>query len=330
MIILITGGAGMIGSHICRTALQRGHKVVVVDNLSSYPFNYKRIYLNDILDDITFFQIDIRNEYQLNNLFTIYKFDAVIHAAAYADVGGCVKNFDTDFNNNIIGTQNLLRVSKLFEVKKFTFVSSASVYGIQNKEIFNESDTTIPVSTYGNSKLWGERQTILFHQLYKLPTTSIRYFSVYGAPQIPKVGSHSWCAAIFALRCLNNLPITIYGDGNQFRDFTHVQDIALGTVLATEKDSTVGQIFNLGSGVKTTINRVAELIKQQTNNTGTIFKPLPDGDPYGGIADNTKCKELLDWLPTISFESGVKSYIEWLKEITANNSEIRHYLASFL
>lgn len=329
MKILVTGGAGMIGSHICRIALERGHKVIIVDNLSSYPFNYKKLYLRDIIDDIDFFQINICDKSNLFSVFSECKPDAVIHAAAYADVGGCIRNYDTDFNNNIIATQNILDISKYFEVKKFTFISSASVYGIQNKEIFNENDLTIPVSTYGNSKLWGERQTILFHQLYKLPTTSIRYFSVYGAPQVPKVGSHSWCAAIFALRCLNNLPITIYGDGNQFRDFTHVKDIALGTVLATENDSTIGQIFNLGAGVKTTINKVAELVKQQTNYTDTIFKPLPDGDPYGGIADNTKCKKLLDWSPAISFENGIESYIEWLKVII-DTPEIKTYSSQFL
>jgi len=148
--------------------------------------------------------------------------------------------------------------------------------------------------------------------LYKLPTTSIRFFSVYGSPQIPKKGSHSWAVAIFGALAKKDKPITVFGDGNQIRDFTHVSDIAESVVLSTEKESTNGKFFNVGTGKPTKINDIVEKIFQHVKTVPINYKPYPPGDPIGGHADTTLMKKLLNWEPQITLEQGIKEYFEWL------------------
>jgi len=311
MRFLVTGGAGLVGSNIVQNLISRGHEVSVIDNLQAYPFNYHSLFGTQGLD-INFHKGDIRDTSFINNIFHHGNFDVVIHAAAYADVGGCVLNADEDFTSNVIGTHNILECSKKHSVGKVVFISSASVYGASERTMFSEEDATVPISTYGNSKLWGENQTILYGKLYNMKTTAIRYFSVYGSPQLPKVGSHSWCVAIFSLLCLSGTPITIYGDGNQIRDFTHVKDIAEGTVLASLTDRCNGEILNLGYGQPVTINTVADYIFNNIRQTGIKYTQHPMGDPLGGYADTSKMKSLLNWAPTISIEDGVKEYGNWI------------------
>ena len=161
-------------------------------------------------------------------------------------------------------------------------------------------------------KYWGEQQTRLYYELYNLPTTSIRFFSVYGSPQIPKKGSHSWAVAIFGALAKKGKPITVFGDGNQIRDFTHVSDIAESVVLSTEKESTNGKFFNVGTGKPTKINDIVEKIFQHVKPVPINYKPYPPGDPIGGYSDTTLMKKLLDWEPQITLDQGIKEYFEWL------------------
>jgi len=328
MRFLVTGGAGLIGSNIVSNLLQRGYNVTVIDNLQAYPFNYHSFFGTQPLN-IDFKKGDIRDAAFLDGIFNASeKFDVVIHAAAYADVGACVINYDEDFTNNIMGTYNVLKYSKKYNAGKVVFVSSASVYGNNSRSAFKEGDPLEPVSTYGNSKLWGENQTILFGKLYGMKTTSIRYFSVYGSPQVPKINSHSWCVAIFAMMGSTGKPITIYGDGNQVRDFVHVKDIAEGTVIASLTDKCNGEIINIGFGRPVTINKVADLVFSHIKCCGVTTKPYPKGDPIGGYADICKMKSLLSWSPSIDIEDGVHEYCDWF---TRNFSYLRDigYTKSF-
>ena len=325
MRILITGGSGLIGSHIAKQCLERGYTVHSLDNQTCYPFCYLDVY-HHIEKDVVKYHADISNAEQCEQVFSKSKPDYVIHCAAYADVGGCIKNYSKDFNDNVIGTQNMLEISRKYNVKKFVFVSSASVYG--NKEVspYTESDVVAPISTYANSKLWGETQTILFNNNYNLPATAIRYFSVYGSPQLPKRGSHSWCIPIFTYQLISNKPITIYGDGMQIRDFTHVSDIAHGTILALESSATCGEVLNLGTGIKTSINEVARYAAMftQTFNGVKHLKPI-HGDPTGGYASIEKCSRLLKWRPEIQIADGIREHVEWISE-NYNKSPFKEYL----
>lgn len=308
--ILVTGGAGTVGSNIVKKLVDRQAQVTVIDNLEAYPFDYLHEYGVGDLDNVKFIKDSITNEIVIENL--IKNHDMVIHAAALADVGACIRNPQTEFKTNVAATQNILESCRRNNIEKFVFISSAAVYGLGNKNLFKETDPCFPVSNYALSKYWGEQQTKLYHDLYDLPTTSIRFFSVYGSPQIPKKGSHSWVVAIFGALAKKGKPITVFGDGNQIRDFTHVSDIAESVVLSLEKESTNGKFFNVGTGKPTKINDIVEKVFQYVEPVPINYKPYPPGDPLGGYSDTTLMKKLLNWEPQITLEQGIKEYFDWL------------------
>jgi UDP-glucose 4-epimerase/dTDP-L-rhamnose 4-epimerase len=310
--ILVTGGAGCVGSNIVKKLDGRGAKITVIDNLSAYPFDYLHEYGVGNMDGVKFVKGDI-NDYELIHKL-IKDSDIVIHAAALADVGACVRNPHDEFQTNVLATQNILEVCKKEEIQKFVFISSASVYGEPDGRIFKESDACFPVSNYGLSKYWGEQQTRLYHDLYGLPTTSIRFFSVYGSPQTPKQGSHSWAVAIFSMLAKKRKPITVFGDGNQIRDFTHVSDIAESVVLSIEKNSTNGKFFNSGTGKPTKVNDIVKHVFENIEQVPIQYRPHPPGDPLGGYADNSLMKKLLGWEPQYTLQEGIKEYFLWLNE----------------
>ena len=204
--ILVTGGAGTVGCNIVKKLVDRNAEVTVVDNLSAYPFDYLKDYGVGDISAVNFVKGDITDKNLMDNL--IQKQDIVIHAAALADVGACVRNPEIEFQTNVVSTQGILETSKKNNIEKFIFISSAAVYGMGNRGIFKETDPCFPVSNYALSKYWGEQQTKLYYDLYDLPTTSIRFFSVYGSPQIPKEGSHSWAVAIFGALAKKGKPIS--------------------------------------------------------------------------------------------------------------------------
>lgn len=310
--ILVTGGAGTVGCNIVKKLVERQSEVTVIDNLDAYPFDYLKDYGVGNLSNVNFIKGDITDRDLINE--QIKKQDIVIHAAALADVGACVRNPEIEFQTNVVATQGILEESKKNNIEKFIFISSAAVYGMGNRGIFKESDPCFPVSNYALSKYWGEQQTKLYYDLYNLPTTSIRFFSVYGSPQIPKQGSHSWAVAIFGALAKKGKPITVFGDGNQIRDFTHVTDIAESVVLSAEKNSTNGQFFNVGTGKPTRINEIVEKVFQNVEPVPINYKPYPAGDPIGGYSDTTLMKKLLDWEPQMTLDNGIKEYFEWFSE----------------
>ena len=310
--ILVTGGAGCVGSNIVKKLERRGAEVTVIDNLSAYPFDYLNEYGVGQMENVNFVKGDINDHELISKL--ISENDIVIHAAALADVGACVRNPHDEFLSNVNATQNILEISKNEEIQKFVFISSASVYGEPDRQIFKETDACFPVSNYGLSKYWGEQQTRLYNDLYELPTTSIRFFSVYGSPQTPKKGSHSWAVAIFSMLAKQGKPITVFGDGNQIRDFTHVSDIAESVVRSIDKDSTNGQFFNSGTGKPTRVNDIVKYVFENIDEVPIQYKPHPPGDPFGGYADNTLMKKLLDWEPEYTLQNGIKEYFEWLSD----------------
>jgi len=243
----------------------------------------------------------------------------IFHEAAFADVAATIWNPNEDFKTNVLGTFNLLKAAKDNNIDRFILASSAAIYGEQlqeggkNPPKFSEDMKPHPISTYANSKLWAEYEAQLFHQLYGLKTTSLRYFSVYGDPQTPKKGSHSWVVAIFTMRLLKNKPLTIFGDGSQVRDFIHVDDIAEATILAAEKQSTTGKVINIGTGKPTTIKQLAEIIMNSANDEAPLeYRPRPKGDPFGGYAETTLMKKLMGWEPKIELRDGVKRYHNWV------------------
>lgn len=310
--ILVTGGAGMIGSNIIKKLSTSGAQVTVLDNLSAYPFDYLKEYDTKHIKNVNFVKGNVVNKKIVNEL--IKKMDIVIHAAALADVGACVRNPILEHKMNVSATNNILDACKKHNLEKFIFVSSAAVYGIGEGKVFREDLPCFPISNYALSKFWGEQQSRLYYELYGLPTTSLRFFSVYGSPQVPKKGSHSWCVAIFGMLAKKHKPITVFGDGNQIRDFIHVNDIAKAVVLSTDKKSTNGKFFNVGTGKPTTINTIVKKVFGRVEKVPVEYKPHPLGDPLGGYADITLMKKLLSWKPKFSLDKGLDEYFEWLNK----------------
>jgi len=326
--VLVTGGAGLIGSHIAKKLTQQGATVKILDNLSAYPLNQLNHFGIQQQNDIEIIIGDIKDEAIVHK--AINNVDIIFHEAAFADVAATIWNPNEDFKTNVLGTFNLLKAAKDNNINRFILASSAAIYGEQlqeggkNPPKFSEDTKPNPISTYANSKLWAEYEAQLFHQLYGLKTTSLRYFSVYGDPQIPKKGSHSWIIAIFTMKLLKNKPLTIFGDGSQVRDFIHVDDIAEATILTAEKQSTIGKVINIGTGKPTTIQQLAEIVMNVANDEAPLeYRPRPKGDPFGGYAETTLMKKLLEWEPKIQLKDGVKRYYNWAR---LNNNVVPQWL----
>jgi nucleoside-diphosphate-sugar epimerase len=308
--VLVTGGAGIVGCNIVKKLLERNCEVVVLDNLSAYPFDYLNEFGVGRMADVEFVRGDIRDEILVRKLSK--KVEVVIHAAAYADVGACVRYPELAFEVNVAGTQKVLDAAVYADIEKFIFISSASVYGNPKRQRFKETDPCFPISNYGVAKLWGEQQVKVYGDLYGLNTTGVRFFSVYGTPQVPKEGSHSWAVAIFAMRAMKRTPITVFGDGKQIRDFTHVSDIAESVVRAMYTERANGQIFNCGRGKGTAINEIVSKICKYQGTVPVSFVPHPPGDPKGGFSDTNLMREILEWEPEVGLDNGIQEYLNWV------------------
>jgi len=320
--VLVTGGCGHIGSFVVRKLLQRGAAHVrILDNLSAYPFDQLSVFCKDFLSDdrVELVKGDVADRETVRK--AVRDVDIIFHLAAYADVAATIYNPDEDFRTNVVGTYNVLRASLEAGVKRLVFVSSAAVYGNQEPPSpseppkFREDMKPNPLSTYANSKLWGETQARLFYELYGLSTVSLRYFSVYGPLQIPKPRSHSWVVAIFLMRAVNRRPLVVFG-GGQVRDFIHVEDVAEATVRAAEKNGVDGEVINVGTGRPTRVDDLAvmvrNLVKEELNFDVQIeYGPRPKGDPMGGYADISKMLTFLELRPR-SFENGLRETFEWI------------------
>ena len=274
-----------------------------------------RKFLKKSIDKISLIEGDITDFNFVKEL--LENIDIVIHEAAQADVAASIRDARTDFHNNVIGTENLLEAALDANIQRFVFVSSASIYGNNvvspEDRRFVESLPCFPLSTYASNKLFGEQTARVFFECYGLPTVSLRYFSIYGPRQIPKYGSHSWVVAIFVISALEGKPITVYGDGNQIRDFTYVEDTAKATILAAMKEAAVGKIFNVGSGKPTRIKDLANKVREIVGDVPITHAPLPKGDPMGGYADVTLLRKSIEYVPDTTLEEGIRQYSLWFK-----------------
>jgi UDP-glucose 4-epimerase/dTDP-L-rhamnose 4-epimerase len=242
--------------------------------------------------------------------------DFVIHAAAYADVAACTRRPGTAFAANVHGTQTVLDAVADSSVKRLVFVSSASVYGDGGGDEvarFTEDQPLTPISVYANSKLWGENQVRLMLGGTGTEHAIVRYFSVYGDPQVPKPGSHSWMVPWLAMSAECGLPLRLNGGGRQVRDMVHVEDIAHATILALVTERAAGHTVNVGTGIATSVREIAELIAAHYPDASFVETPMPEGDPRGGYADTARATDLLGWAPAITLADGIARYVTWLK-----------------
>jgi UDP-glucose 4-epimerase/dTDP-L-rhamnose 4-epimerase len=310
--VLVTGAGGLVGSRLTARLRQLGARPVSVCNLDAYPAHIYRSHFDIDPTGPDFHVGDIASPGVARE--AMWGCDLVIHAAALADVAACTRRPLEAIQANIVGTQRVLQaVAASGSVRRMVFVSSASVYGNGGPGVFAEDMPLAPVSVYGASKAWGEHQTATVLGEAGVSYTTVRYFSVYGEPQVVKENSHSWVVAWFGMRAALGLPLHLNGGGAQVRDLVHVDDIATGTLRALISPAAHNGTVNIGTGTATTIRRVAELICGHYPSAALTAAPMPPGDPRGGRASTQRMEHLLGWRPQITVEEGIDRYVAWLR-----------------
>jgi nucleoside-diphosphate-sugar epimerase len=294
--IIVTGGAGFIGSNLVDRLIREGHKVIVIDNLSGG----KRQNLNP---KAKFYKVDICN---LEKILPLFKgIDYVFHLAALPRVPFSIEKPIETNKVNIDGTLNVLFASYKNKVKRVIYASSSSVYGEQKTLPLKETMTPNPLSPYALQKLIGEMYCKIFANLYGLETVSLRFFNVYG-PRINPEGAYALAIGKFLKLKKEGKPLTIYGDGNQKRDFTHVFDVVEANILAMKsKKVGKGEALNICFGKNHSINYVAYLIGGKR-----VYLPSRKGEPKQTLGDNSLAKEILGWKPKINLEKGIKELLK--------------------
>lgn len=295
MKILVTGGAGFIGSHIVDHLIHRGDQVVIVDNLSTG----KEENLNS---EAQFYQLDLTDP-KLTEILKQERPEVVIHQAAQTQVPRSIQEPLFDANSNIIGTINLLEASRQSGVRKIIFASTAAVYGNPKYLPIDENHPIRPLSGYGIGKYTAEQYLQIYYNLYGIQYTVLRYANVYGIRQDAK--GEGGVVSIFIDRVAHQQPIAIFGNGEQTRDYIYVEDVARANIAAIDHGD--GEVFNIGTGVRTSINQLVELLTQVTGNP--VIKEYQDersGDIKDSVFDNRKAQVLLKWKPIIELYKGIE------------------------
>ena len=312
--ILITGGAGFIGSHLCERLLREGAwNVTVVDDLNDfYPPEIKRANLEEVRRDgqIGFYEVDIRNTTELRSVFEKNDFHVIVHLAARAGVRPSLTEPKLYTETNINGTVNLLELAREFGVGQFVFGSSSSVYGENEKLPFAETDPIFkPISPYAATKAAGELICHTYSHLFDIRTVCLRFFTVYGARQRPDLAIHKFSKLIWEGR-----PIQVYGDGSTRRDYTYIDDISSGVRAAIDYDATMHEVINLGESETTELSRLIELLEKSLGRKAVIDRqPMQPGDVPVTYADISKAERILNYDPQTKIEQGIPKFVEWFK-----------------
>lgn len=310
--VLVTGGAGFIGSHIVDRLLGEGFEVTVVDNFSKGHLENISSHLGR--KNFHLVKGDIRN---FNLAKTIMKdIDAVFHEAAFVSIVLSIEDPVLVNDINVTSTLNLLKAAVDSDVKRFIFASSAAIYGETKSPLIVEDMLPAPSSPYGVSKLAAESYTRAFYETYGLETVALRYFNVYGPRQSFDIQSgYGGVITLFLNRLIRDMELLIYGDGEQTRDFVYVQDVVEANMLALNTKSAAGGFFNIGSGFRTTINQVAQTIKNSLNRTDkkNLYADPRPGEVKHGYADIIKARKILNYAPSFSFEQGIADLVSWYK-----------------
>lgn len=329
---LVTGVAGFIASRTAELLLSEGHRVVGIDNLNDYydvrlkthrlqkllggqstcSLNPASSNINFIDDselqngDFHFYPIDIENLSLLEELFEKYQFDAVINLAARAGVRYSIENPHVYMTTNAHGSLNLLECMRAHKVDKFVLASTSSLYAGQEMPFIESLPVNQPISPYAASKKAAEAMAYSYHHLFNIDVSIVRYFTVFGPAGRPDMSPYRFIKWIH-----EGSPIKLYGDGSQSRDFTYVDDIALGTIAALKP--TGYEVFNLGGGNNPiSINQFIGMIESRLGKKAKIdYLPAHNADMHKTWADISKAKQHLNWTPNTSVEHGLDQTIEW-------------------
>lgn len=313
MNVLVTGGAGFIGSHVCERLLGMGHAVWTYDDLNAF---YKPAIKQQNLAALKaaggkfiFVEGDLTNRIALEALFRSVKFDQVIHLAARAGVRPSLQEPALYQRVNVEGTVNLLEAARATGVKKITIASSSSVYGVNAKVPFSENDPIFSaISPYAASKLACEALGHVYHHVYGMDIAMLRFFTVYGPRQRPDLAIHK-----FAQLINRGKPIPVFGDGSTARDYTYVSDTVAGVIACTEREFGF-EVFNLGESQTVKLSYLIELLENALGKKAVIDRQPPQpGDVPITFANIAKAREKLGYNPQVKIEEGIPKFIDWFR-----------------
>lgn len=316
MRVLVTGGAGFIGSHLAERFANDGNYVVVLDNLDPfYDLDLKRYNIQNGCEaadgsagTFEFVEGDIRDSELVTELVSDAEY--VYHQAGQAGVRPSVHNPRKYNEVNVEGTLNVLDACRDTEVERFVMASSSSVYGVPRSLPYEESHPTTPVSPYGASKLAAERYTMAYSEVYDLPAVALRYFTVYGPRMRPNMAISN-----FVSRCLNGESPIVYGDGAQTRDFTYIEDVVDANVSLLGTDSADGLTLNIGSSDNIEIRTLASEIRDQlAPDLDLVYENRHEADVEHTHADTSRAQELIGYQPIHDIRDGVGKFIDWYRE----------------
>lgn len=309
--VIVTGGAGFIGSHLVELLLSKDFAVTVIDNFD--PFYDKQIKLSNISSlinnpDLTFIESDILSYNTLLNQLD-QNYSAIFHLAAKAGVRPSIDNPIGYQEVNVTGTQNMLEIARRKNIKQFVFASSSSVYGINKNIPWQESDGLLyPISPYASTKISAELMGHVYSHLYNIRFVSLRFFTVFGPRQRPDLAIHS-----FSKKIINNEPINFFGDGSTKRDYTYVTDIVSGVFNALTYNQSNYEVFNLGNHNTVSLKEMVETLESVFDSKAKInYMPEQMGDVSITYADIDKAKRLLNYQPKTEFKVGIQHFKNWL------------------
>src|ERR1700730_12213951 len=309
MRILVTGGAGFIGSHLVEKLLAAGHEVEIIDDFNdSYDPQIKRANIADVAKEIAVHDVDLRNNDAVRSLFRRQKFEMIAHLAARAGVRPSIQQPKLYYDTNVAGTLHLLEGARTSGVERFIFASSSSVYGAAKRVPFSEEEhLTQTLSPYAATKIGGEFLCSTYSHLYKIRIVALRYFTVYGARQRPDLAIHQ-----FTRKIHDGRPIDQFGDGTTRRDYTYIDDIIQGTMAALNYDGPMFDVFNLGEGETIQLKDLIAGIENALGKKAKINRlPEQPGDMPLTCADISKARKHLGYNPQTKFSDGLPRFVDW-------------------
>jgi len=313
MRVLVTGGAGFIGSHLVEKLLATGHVVSILDDFNDfYDPQIKRANIASVAGDIAIHQVDLRDAVAVNSLFHREKFDVIAHLAARAGVRPSIRAPQLYYDTNVGGTLHLLEAARLTGVERFIFASSSSVYGVSKTVPFSESlHLTQTISPYAATKIAGEFLCSTYSHLYQMRVVALRFFTVYGARQRPDLAIHH-----FTKRIQAGEPIDQFGDGTTRRDYTYIDDIIQGVLAALKYEGPLFDIFNLGESETIQLKDLIAAIEKALGRKAKINQlPEQPGDVPLTCADISKARALLGYDPKTPLSAGLPKFVEWFLKI---------------